>query len=449
MDSSRLFDPLFGSEAMGALFSDSAHVQALLDFEAALARAEASVGVIPSTAGPAIAASCHVEYIDLGALAQAARGAGNLAIPLVKQLTERVMEQASAAAPYVHWGATSQDVIDSGLMLQLRSAVGVLETTLARLRAALVALVQRHRRTVMAGRTFLQHAVPTTLGLKAAGWLGAVERDLARLQTLRPRVLCLQFGGAAGNLSALREHGLAVAEALARELGLGLPELPWHGQRDRIAELGSTLAITIGSLGKLARDISLLMQSELAEAREPSTPGRAGSSTMPHKQNPLGCTVALAAATRAPGLVSTLLTALLQEHERGVGGWHAEWQTLPTLCCLAGGAAEAMVSVVEGLEVDAQRMRENLTATRGAIYAEAVAMALAPELGKAAAHRLLERCTRTAHERGQELLVVLSTEQEVRALLDDAELAALFDPERSLGSNDALIERALAAQARR
>ncbi len=447
MTGSDLLDPLFHAGLSGDVFSARARVQAMLDFEAALARAEAEVGVIPAGAAAPITASCRVERFDLAELADQAAAAGNLAIPLVKALSAEVRASDPEAANYVHWGATSQDVIDSGTMLQLRRALDVIDEKLARSQDALAELARRERRTVMAGRTFLQHAVPVTLGLKAAGWLSAVARARARLTTQRA-ALCLQFGGAAGNLSALGDRGMAVAEALARELALVLPDLPWHGQRDRIAELGAALGIAIGSLGKLARDLSLLMQTEVQEAREPSAPGRGGSSTMPHKQNPVACTVALAAAVRAPGLVSTLLSAMVQEHERGLGGWHAEWETLPNLCALAAGAAEAMAGAFEGIRVDGERMRANLALSGGALYAEAVSVALSPKLGKARAQALVEACSHEALARGESLRAALGRRTELAGVLDERALDELFSPEHRLGANDALIARALAASGR-
>ncbi|HXH02115.1 MAG TPA: 3-carboxy-cis,cis-muconate cycloisomerase [Candidatus Competibacteraceae bacterium] len=445
--STHWFDPLFTTERMRAIFSDHGRLQGLLDFEAALARAEARVGVIPATAAPLIEAQCRAERFDLAALAQATALAGNSAIPLVKALTARVAEQDAAASRYVHWGATSQDAMDTGLVLQLRAALEVFETELAGLSAAAARLAAAHRRTPLAGRTWLQHAPPVTFGLKAAGWFDALERHRARLRELRPRLLVIQLGGAAGTLAALGESGLEVAAALADELELGLPELPWHGSRDRLAEVATTLGLLVGSLGKIARDLSLLMQTEVGEAFEPAAAGRGGSSTMPHKRNPVGCAVALAAATRVPGLVATMLAAMVQEHERGLGGWHAEWDTLPEICTLTAGAAAHLRHVLEGLEVDMARMARNLELTQGLLLAEAVMIALGSHIGRLPAHHLVEQACRRAAEQSRHLRAVLAEQPEVQAHLSSEELDRLFDPAHYLGLSETLVERALAVRA--
>jgi 3-carboxy-cis,cis-muconate cycloisomerase len=447
--SNGLFDGLFGSPEMNALFDANAQLQAMLDVEAALARAEAVSGVIPAAAVAAIVGACRAERFDVGALSAAAARTGNLAIPLVEQLTAEVARQDVEASRYVHLGATSQDVIDTGLLLQTRGGLAVLEHELERAIVALERLVVQHRDTVMVGRTWLQHAVPITFGLKAAGWLSALCRDHARLRALRPRVLCLQFGGAAGTLGSLGTHGLAVSRELASGLGLALPDLPWHTQRDRIAEMGCVLGLLLASYGKLARDVSLLMQTEVAEVGEPVAAGRGGSSSMPQKRNPVGCAIALAAAVRAPGLVSTLLTAAVQEHERGLGGWQAEWEPLPELFRLAGAAGHAMADVFSGLHVDAQRMQANLDLGRGLPFAEQVAMALAEHLGRTDAHALVEHACRQAQQSGRQLRDELALCPEVRAHLDEQALRALFEPSRALGAAQQFIDRALASAAQR
>ncbi len=317
--STQLLDPLFTTDRMRAVFSDRGRLQGMLDFEAALARAEARAGVIPAAAAAPIAAQCRAEAFDIGELARGSALAGNTAIPLVKALTALVAKGDEAASRFVHWGATSQDAMDTGLVLQLRDALDLLDADLSRLSGVLAGLADEHKRTVLAGRTWLQQATPVTLGLKAAGALSAVERHRARLRELRPRLLVVQFGGASGTLAALGADGLKVAAALAEELKLGLPDVPWHAQRDRVAEVATALGLLVGTLGKVARDISLLMQTEVGEAFEPAAAGKGGSSTMPHKRNPVGCAAILAAAIRVPGLVSVMLTAMVQEHERGPG----------------------------------------------------------------------------------------------------------------------------------
>lgn len=437
-----LLDPLFTTDAAAGAFSPAARLQGMLDFEAALARAEASAGVIPAGAVPAIEAACRADLYDPDALGAEAALAGNTAIPLVRHLTAMVKAADEEASRFVHWGATSQDAMDSGLMLQLRRFLDGLEADLAELADGLAALADRHRATPMVARTWLQHALPTTFGLKAAGWLDALGRDRQRLAAARGR-LALQFGGAAGTLAALGEAGPAVAEALARDLALPLPALPWHASRDRIAEPAAALGILAGTLGTLGRDISLMMQMEVGEAFEPAAPGRGGSSTMPHKRNPVSCAVLLSCAIRAPALVGGLLAAQVQEHERGLGGWHAEWQALPDLCRLVAGAARHARETVAGLTVDAERMRANLDLTRGLILAEAVAMALGERMGRLAAHSRIADASRRAAEAARPLRDVLAEDAEVVRALGMDGLDRLFDPLRYTGSAAHFIDRVL------
>jgi 3-carboxy-cis,cis-muconate cycloisomerase len=439
-----MLGPLFSTAEMRNIFSDLAGVQGMLDFEAALARAEAKTGVIPREAAEVIAGQCRAELFDLESLANAAASAGNTAIPLVKALTRLVAGQDFNAARYVHWGATSQDAMDTGLVLQLRSALDNIDSHLVKLADALAALAAKHKGTTLAGRTWMQQAVPVTFGLKAAGWLGATGRHRERVHELRARVLVLQFGGAAGTLASLGTQGLEVAIALAEELQLGLPDAPWHAQRDRVTEAATVVGLLVGTLGKMARDISLLMQTEVAEAFEPSAENRGGSSTMPQKRNPVSCAVALAAAVRVPGLVSTMLAAVVQEHERGLGGWHAEWETLPEILILASGALDNMTRVATGLEVDAEAMRRNLELTQGLILAEAVSMALAKHLGKEAAHQLVEAACRDAIAGKKHLRDVLAADARVSKHLSATELARLFDPANYTGLAAKFVERALA-----
>lgn len=444
--SQRLLDPLFTTEVMREIFSDHGRVQSMLDFEAALARSQARAGVIPDAVASAIETQCRAELFDVEALAAAAAQAGNSAIPLVKALTALVAAADADAARHVHRGATSQDAMDTGLVLQLRSALSAIDTDLERLSVALAALAKAHASTALAGRTWLQQGPPVTLGLKAAGFLSAIERHRERLAEIRNRVLTLQFGGAVGTLAASGERGLDVAAGLGRELGLAVPDVPWHTQRDRIAEVATTLGLLVGTLGKLARDVSLLMQTEVGEASEPSAVGRGGSSTMPHKRNPVGSAVILAAATRVPALVSVMLSAMVQEHERGLGGWHAEWETLPDICTLTAGALAQAVVIVEGLQVDPARMAANLNLTHGLILAEAVAMALGEKLGKAAAHAIVEEASTRAIAGRRPLGDVLAADARVAAHLSAQDLERLLDPRNYLGLATRLIERALAAR---
>ncbi|MCC6075237.1 3-carboxy-cis,cis-muconate cycloisomerase [Pseudomonas sp. MAHUQ-58] len=442
--SNQLFDAYFTSAPMRAVFCDQGRLQGMLDFEVALARAEATVGLIPAAAVAPIAGACRAELYDIPALATAIASAGNSAIPLVKALGRQIAAVDAEAERYVHLGATSQDAMDSGLVLQLRAAIALFETELAQLADDLAAQAERHAATPLAGRTWLQHATPVTLGMKLAGLLGALTRQRQRLAELKPRLLVLQFGGAAGTLAALGEHALPVSEALARELDLTLPEQPWHTQRDRLVEFAGWLGLLAGTLGKLGRDLSLLMQTDVGEAFEPSAPGKGGSSTMPHKRNPVGAAVLIGAATRAPGLVATMLSAMPQEHERSLGLWHAEWETLPELCCLLSGALQQARLLLPGLEVDAARMRENLDLTRGLVLAEAVSIALAQRIGRERAHHLVEQCCRQAVNDGRHLRAVLGGNAEVAAELSAAELDRLLDPSHYLGLAQSWVARAVA-----
>jgi 3-carboxy-cis,cis-muconate cycloisomerase len=440
----QLFDAYFTARNMREVFCDQGRVQAMLDFEAALARAEARVGLIPSSAVAPIAAACNAGLYDFAALGEAIATAGNSAIPLVKALGKQIASTDAEAERYVHLGATSQDVMDTGLVLQLRQALELIESDLAQLADSLAVQAQRHAATPLAGRTWLQHATPVTLGMKIAGWLGAVTRSRQRLRELKPRLLVLQFGGASGTLAALGEQAMPIAQALAEELQLTLPEQPWHTQRDRVVEFGAVLGLIAGSLGKFGRDISLLMQTEAAEVFEPSAPGKGGSSTMPHKRNPVGAAVLIGAATRVPGLVSTLFSAMPQEHERSLGLWHAEWETLPEICCLVSGSLQQARLLAQGLEVDAERMSRNLELTQGLVLAEAVSIVLAQRVGRDTAHHLLEQCCKRAVAEQRHLRAVLGDEPQVTAELSSAELDHLLNPAHYLGQAKTWVERAVA-----
>jgi 3-carboxy-cis,cis-muconate cycloisomerase len=442
---SPLLAPMLSSAAMRAACDDVAYLQNMLDFEAALARAEAAAGVIPKRAAGAIAAACKAVSFDLPALAEAATRSGNLAIPLVSALTADVAGADPEAARYVHWGATSQDVIDTATMLTLRAGIDALLADLGRAIAGFAKLARQHRDTPMVARTWLQHALPMPFGLKLAGYASALARSRRRLIRLRGESLALQFGGAAGTLAALGDKGLLVAEKLAEGLKLPLPEAPWHSHRDRIAEAASALAIVCGSCGKIARDVSLMMQTDVAEAFEPSGEGRGGSSTMPHKRNPVASASALAAATLAPNLAATIFAAQVGDHERSAGPWHAEWPTLPALLLVTSGALAAIVDIAEGLEVDVKRMRQNLDATGGLIMAEAVAFALAEKTGKSEAHRLIEEACKKAVADKKQLRDVLTAEPKVTSHLAAEQLEKLFEPMAYQGVSQTLIDRLLAS----
>ena len=444
-----LTSAISSTEPVHDIFSAQSTVQRMLDVEAALARALVAEGVIPAAAlGPWLQC-CQAGQIDIAALTSAARDAGNIAIPLVNQLTAAVAAVDAQAARYVHWGATSQDVIDTGRVLQLRDALDVITHDLAAIAATLAQLAQHHRDTAMIGRTWLQHALPITFGLKVAGWLDAVMRHQQRLAELRQRLLVLQFGGASGTLASLGPHAAAIARSIAADLGLALPSLPWHANRDRMVECATTLGMLTGTLGKIARDISLMSQTEIAELAEPSAPGRGGSSSMPHKRNPVGCAAALSAATRVPALVATMLSAMPNEHERALGGWQSEWETLPEIVALCAVALAQLHGVVDGLQIDTDRMRRNIDATRGMVMAEAVVIELAQSMGRLQAHQIIEQACRKAYQQNADLLTVLQAEPELTQLLSKQRLAQLLDPHTAVGEAGPYVDRVLAAYQQR
>jgi 3-carboxy-cis,cis-muconate cycloisomerase len=448
--SGRLIESLATTPALAALFSDESVLQALLKFETALARAEAQCGVIPSQAADSIAGVvAALGNIDIAALADAAFQAGTPAIPLVKMLTDRVRKDDAEAARFVHWGATSQDVADTAMSLLLKRAEPMLIDDLKRLEKALANLSDRHRQSVMLGRTLLRAAPPVTFGLKAAGWLASVRRGTRRLQNSFRAAAVLQFGGASGTLASLGDRGIPVTEALSAELGFGdSPPTPWHTQRDQLATLICACGVVTGSLGKMARDISLLMQDEVGEASEPRGEGRGGSSTMPNKHNPSACSLTLAAAHRVPGLVASFLSAMPQEHERGVGGWQAEWPIIAAVVQSTGVAIASMAEVAEGLSVDVQKMRLNIENTNGAVFAERAMMLLGAKLGRDVAHKVLESAVRKSLKDGRHLAAVLAETPEVTTHLGRAELNELETPEQYLGSAEAF-RKALASESDR
>jgi 3-carboxy-cis,cis-muconate cycloisomerase len=438
-----LLDRLFTTDAMREIFCDRRYLQSMLDFESALARALARTGIAPASILPAIESCCDASLFDFETLSVEAASAGNLAIPLLKHLTALVAKADPQAMRFVHWGATSQDAIDTGLVVQLRDALDIFDEDLGALAAALARLARDHRDTLLPGRTWLQHAAPVTFGLKVAGWLAAIQRHRQRLQQTRSRALVVQFGGAVGTLAAFSDRGSAVADALAAELKLARPDLSWHTHRDSLAEVATTLGLLTGTLGKIARDLSLLAQSEVAEVLEPAVPGRGGSSTMPHKRNPVGAAVVLSAAIRIPALVATMLSAMLQEHERGLGGWHAEGQTLPEICLLSAGALSHLTFVVASPEIFVSKMTADLDLTRGLILSEAVSMALALHIGKQPAHEIIERASRRAIDSGSHLLDVLLEDPEVTRHLSAIEIRRLLDPANYTGMALEGIDRVL------
>ena len=431
---------LFGEAGVAECLSDRARLQAMLDVEVALAEAEADVGVVPAGVVEPIRQAARAELYDRAALATEAARAGNIAIPLVEHLTRRVASIDLEASRYVHWGATSHDILDTSVALQLRAAAPRLLGHFERAAAAAAAHARRHRLTPIAGRTWLQQATPTTFGLKAAGWLDALERTRRLVDDGFSGARVLQFGGASGTLAALGADAMAVSRALAGRLGLELPPAPWHGHRDRFIQLACTLGVATGTLGKIARDVALLSQTEVREV----LPGSAGgSSTMPHKRNPVAAGVAIAGAIRVPGLVASMLSGMPQEHERGLGGWQAEWDVLPQIVLLTAGAARAVADTLETLIVDAARMRENLDITQGLTQAEAVAIALARHVGKQEAHAIVEAACRRAVSEARTLAEVLVDDGAVTAVMTREAIDRCLSPEEYLGAADAFVERIL------
>ena len=436
---SAIFRDAFGAPAMRAVFSDEASVRRWVEVEVALAAAQARAGVIPEEAARAICSGARPAAMDLAKLKAETDLVGYPIVGVVHQLAKQVGE----AGRYVHWGATTQDIMDTAAVLQVREALALVEADLEAIDAALAALAARHRTTVMAGRTHLQHALPVTFGYKAAVWLAMVRRHRQRLAQLRSRVLVGQFAGAAGTLASLADKGLAVHDALMEELGLGRAPAPWHVARDGLAETVSFLGLVTGSLGKIATDVMLLMQTEVAEAFEPFVQGRGSSSTMPQKRNPISCEYIVAAAKVVRGHVGLMLDAMLADHERATGPWQLEWVAIPEAFLAASGALRQSRFMLEGLVVDAGRMRRNLDLTGGLIVAEAVMMALAAHTGRGVAHDLVYGACRSALDKGTTLLVELERLPEVTQHLDGARLAELTDPVNYLGSAPAIIDRVL------
>lgn len=422
---------------------EPANLQTLLDVEVALARAEADVGVIPASCVPDIQAAARAELYDPIALAQDADRAGNIVIPLVRQLTTLVAARDPMSARYVHYGATSQDILDTAAVIQVRAVGETLDRTLTRAMTNAAALARQYATTPMPGRTWLQHASPITFGLKAAGWLDMMGRCRARLRDTVARALVVQLGGASGTLAALGDAGLRVAEAFARELTMTVPPMPWHTHRDRLADVAAALGIMCGAFGKIGRDLTLLAQTDVLEVFDQPVPGLGTSSSMPQKQNPVRAVAAVAAAVRAPGLVSTMLAAMLQEHERAAGGWQAEWSTLPELAEIAVESSEAIASALETLCIDVKKMHDDLEVRGGSAMAEALAVALAARVGRTEAMTLVERLCRTAVREGRSLRDVAAADPDVSRWLSWNDLDRVVAPGNFLGSAGSFVERVL------
>jgi 3-carboxy-cis,cis-muconate cycloisomerase len=433
----------FATPAMDEVFAVSSQLQYMTRFEWALLFSLEANGIASAGAASAMEPLLDAKFVDPLSLAEEERLVGNLAIPFVRALTGALRLRNEDAARYVHLGATSQDVLDTALVLQIRDALALIRSDLRKLDGLLAKLAREHAGTILSGRTWLQDGPPVTLGLKIAGLLAALRRHQERLEAAATRAVVLQFGGAVGTLAALGNQGMAVSAVLSQKLELAEPLLPWHTQRDNLVEIAICLGLLLGTLGKMAKDVSLLMQTEVGEAFEPAAGGRGGSSTMPHKRNPVASAAILAIATRVPALVSTLLHAMIQEHERGLGGWQAEWKTLPEIFCLTSTALSRAIEIADGLEVDQDRMNANLEATGGLVLTEAVSIALAEVVGRAQAHELIEHAAQRAIQEKKHLRAVLLEMPEVAKHLSDSELDRLLDPKNYLGSAQKFIERVL------
>ena len=436
---SALFRDAFGTPGMREVFSDRALVGRYIEVEVALARAEARRGVIPAEAAERIAARSDLDALDWERLRRDTDNVGYPILPLVHQLAE----QCGEAGRYVHWGATTQDIMDTADVLRVRAGLQIVEADIDALRRILAGLAEKHRDTPMAGRTHLQQALPVTFGYKAAIWLAMFDRHAERLRQLKPRVLVGQFAGAAGTLASLGEEGLEVQQAFCEELGLGVPATTWHVARDGFAEAVNFLALVAGSLGKIALDIMIMASTEFAEVYEPFVTGRGASSTMPQKRNPISSELMLAAAKGVRQHAGLMLDAMVQDFERATGPWHAEWMAVPEAFVLTAGALHQAKFALGGLVVDEARMKRNLDVSKGLIVAEAVMMGLAPHTGRQDAHDIVYAACREVNEGGGTLAEALARREEVTRHLDRAAIDRLTDPANYLGLAPRMVDRAL------
>lgn len=441
MSTARGAPSLFVSARVAALYTPESQIQRLLDVEAALARVAGDADAIPRDAAERIAAACRVELFEVDRLYEEAATAGTPVVPLVRQLSEAVDDSARA---HVHFGATSQDILDTATVLGARAALDIIEEDLVASGRACASLAREHRTTLMAGRTLLQHALPITFGLKTAGWLDAITRTLIRLQDLRKRELVLQFGGAAGSLASLGDAGPKVERLLADALGLPAPALPWHTARDRVATVASFLAVAAATMAKISTDVLLMSQTEIDEVAEAAAPGVGISSTMPHKRNPANTVVARSSASLATASARTLIDGV-HEHERAAGDWQAEWVALPDTMCYAAGAIERVRTVLENLKVDTRRMRTNLELSRGLVMAEALAIELMGHMGRREAQSLVASLSVEVRESELTLLEAAAKDARVNELIRPERLREVLTPARYLGSSNVFIDRALAA----
>jgi len=438
---SAIFGDIFSTKAMRDVFSDESRTRKYLEIEAALARVQGRMGMIPAEAAEEIVRHCALEQIDMVKLKAQTERIGYPVLGVVSQLNALCRDKLGE---YCHWGATTQDITDTATVMQVRDGLAIIDDELKAISAAMAVLARKHRDTPMVGRSNLQQAVPVTFGYKVAGLLSAIERHRARLAQLRPRVLTGELAGAAGTLASIASGGLKMQAEVMRELGLGQPDIAWHTVRDNIAEVGCFLGLVTGTLGKLATDVKLMMQTEVGEVFEPFAPGRGSSSTMPQKRNPVSCCYIHACASMVRQQSAALLDAMIADHERSTGPWEIEWIALPEAFMLTAGALAHSRFLVEGLEVDVERMRANLDMTNGLVVSEAVMMGLAPYLGREHAHDLVYDICRVALTRNRPLLDLLCENAEITQHVDRAGLAKLCDPANYLGLAGVMVDRVLA-----
>jgi 3-carboxy-cis,cis-muconate cycloisomerase len=439
---SLIFRDIFGDPEVRAIWSDENRTQRYMDFEAALARAQASIGMIPKEAAAEITRVCKVENIDWAQLEKETLNIGYPVLGVVHQIAKHCKGDAGN---FCHWGATTQDITDTATIMQMRESFDVIGKKLDAAIAATAKLAKDHRDTPMAGRSNLQQAVPITFGFKLARLLATLQRHKQRLAEIRPRIEVFEFGGACGTLASLGDRGLEVQTALAKELDLAQPDIAWHTERDRIAEAGCFLGLLTGTLGKFATDLKLMMQTEVGEASEPFIPNRGSSSTMPQKRNPISSVYITACAASVRQGVAALLDAMMEDHERATGPWEIEWITLPSIFTLAAGALNQAVFVLEGLEVHADGMKKNLDLTHGLIVSEAVMMGLAPKLGRDRAHDLVYEMVHKTGNEGMPLSDLLQQNKEISSQLGADEVKKLTDPAGYLGVAGAMVDRVLQA----
>jgi 3-carboxy-cis,cis-muconate cycloisomerase len=436
---SAIFGPIFTDYEITALLRDDVFVRTLVEVEIALARAEARVGVIPARAAEQIA-KAQAEKIEISALAQGTVRSGFPIIALVQELRNQV---GMDAAPYIHWGSTTQDIMDTACVLQLRAAIQLMRTRISEIARHLSSLADKHRYTVLAGRTHSQQALPITFGFKVAAWLAPLMRHVARLDEISPRLLVVQLGGAAGTLAALGDKGMAVTTEFAKELNLGVPVMPWHAQRDGLVEFAGWLGLMTGSLGKMAQDIILMAQSEVSEVGESAEPGRGGSSTMPQKSNPITSELILAAARANASLLSAMHNAQVQEQERATHGWQVEWLSLPQMVMLTGGALKHAGYLAKNLQVDAASMRANISRAHDVILAEAAVFALARAMPRREAEELVKKACGAAVGENRRLIDVVKELAQDKVADGAVNWQALAKPENYLGETEKFIDRVL------